>query len=295
MTNGIRRNLLGTDSASILDQLLRGVKQDRSTGEKGGLLDPTSLSGTRPGSNGLLGLLNELERAFPPPSTQNALAAVFAPRPLPTMPAPFPAPQPVRRKVFFSFHYDDVCRTVQVRQSWRFRPGWSNPSDNFYDKSLWEASRTENEQYLKGLIRRAMTGSTVTCVLAGSETWNRPYVRYEIAHSLFKRSGLFTIHIHNVRHPRKGMSAQGPDPLGFMGLVLRENGTGRVVEWVDGKWQYFELMKMPVPWPKWLPKPSVGWVHPLNLGTTAFDYVLDDGHANLPRWAQTAAEAAGRR
>jgi hypothetical protein len=197
--------------------------------------------------------------------------------------------------VFFSFHYEDVCRTVQVRQSWRFRRGWNPPSENFYDKSLWESARTGNEKYLKNMIQRAMAGSTVTCVLAGSETWERPYVRFEIAHSLVIGNGLLTVFIHNVRHPQKGASRPGHNPLSCMGLELQTDGKGRVVEWLNGGWHHFNLMKAPVPWPRWLPKPAVGRLNALSVGAAVYDYVVNEGYVNLPQWAQYAADAAARR
>ncbi len=153
---------------------------------------------------------------------------------------------------------------------------------------------SEGEEALKRLIRRGMGNSSVTCVLAGTWTWSRPFVRYEIAHCLFRKSGLLAVFIHNVRHPQKGTSAPGYDPLAFMGLELREDGMGRVCELVDGQWRPFELMKQLVPWPQWLPKPSVGFLYPLSVGTSSYDYVLDDGHQNLPAWAQSAALRAGR-
>jgi hypothetical protein len=294
MTDGVRRNFLGSDYQSLLDALQRELTPPSTNNALADFLGRTGPLGPARPSGGLGGIFG-LAGALAPPPQRNALADIFGTHPLPTIPAPSPSPTPTRRKVFFSFHYDDVCRTVQVRNAWRFRRGWSQPSDNFYDKSLWEKSRTENEEHLKRIIRRAMAGSTVTCVLAGSETWDRPYVRFEIAHSLFIKNGLFTVFIHDVRHPQKGTSWPGHNPLACMGLLLREDGKGRVVELVGSCWQYFELMKMPVPWPQWLSKPSVGRLYPLSHGATGYDYVRDNGYENLPQWAQAAADAAGRR
>lgn len=293
MTDGVRRNFLGGNYNALLSALERELTPPTGNRALADLLGRSGPLGT-PRSPGGLGGAFGLSGALAPPSQRSALGDIFGTHPLPKLPAPSLTPVPVRRKVFFSFHYDDVCRTVQVRQSWRFRRGWAQPSDNFYDKSLWEKSRTESEAYLKGIIRRAMAGSTVTCVLAGSETWDRPYVRFEIAHSLFIKNGLFTVHVHDVQHPQKGTSWPGHNPLTCMGLLLREDGKGRVVELVGGTWQYFELMTMPVTWPRWLPKPSVGRLFALSDGAAAYDYVRDNGYENLPYWAQLAADAAGR-
>jgi hypothetical protein len=273
----IRRNAISSASPSenFLNDLLRG------------------LGAPPPRENALANLFRSLGTV--PPNT-NGVGGIFGlAGALQPQPRTSPAPAPIRRKVFFSFHYDDVCRTVQVRNAWRFRPGWSSPSYNFYDESLWEKSRSESEESLKRLIRRGMAGSSVTCILAGTETWLRPYVRYEIAHSLLLKNGLFTVFIHNVRHPQKGIAAPGYDPLSFMGLELRPDGKGRVCERIGDQWYHFDLMKMPVSWPRWLPRPSVGYLHALSFGTQSYDYVLDDGHKNLPLWAQAAATAAGKR
>lgn len=286
--NGFRRNFLGSDYNSLLDALQRQTTPPLQPnilpeifGQPGRL--PAQPTG---GLDSLFGLAEALVK---PPPRRNALQDVFGAQPLPTLPAE------VRRKLFFSFHYDDVRRTVQVRQSWRFRSGWSRPSDNFYDKSLWEKSRSENEAHLKSMIRRSMAGSTATCVLAGSNTSDRRYVRFEIAHSLFIKNGLFTVHIHNVRDPHTGTSWPGSNPLSCMGLLLREDGKGQVVELVNGAWRYFDLMTMPVSWPKWMPKPTIGYLYPLDIAAPAYDYVGNNGYENLPLWAQAAADAAGRR
>jgi hypothetical protein len=48
------------------------------------------------------------------------------------------------------------------------------------------------------------------------------------------------------------------------------------------------------PWPKWLPKPERGYVMPLDQGALAYDWINDDGRANLITWAHAAALAAGK-
>lgn len=253
-----------------------------------------------------------LRAAAPPP--QNALAGLLSPSPCSPLPAPnafpfgipptaIPRPNPaptatpaVRRKVFFSFHYEgDIRRSCIVRKSYIFRPGSKPPSASFYDGSLWEKSQREGGGSLKRLIRQGMAETSVTAVLAGTDTWWRPWVRFEIAHSLFRGNGLFTCFIHNVRDPQDGLAAPGRNPLAFIGLQLRADGRGNVCELIGNEWRLFELMKRPVPWPAWMNKPSVGRLHPLGDFAPAYDYHFDDGYNNLAHWAQEAARKAGRR
>lgn len=240
--------------------------------------------------------LQSLTDALNQPSTSAVRPSdVFRPI-VPQSASPLPSVAAVRRGVFFSFHFEeDIRRSCIVRNSYRFRPGRKLPSSNFYDRSLWERSKREGVESLKRLIREGMVGSSVTCVLAGTQTWARPWVRFEIAHSLRVGNGLFTCSIHNVNDPHYGSAAAGYDPLAFMGLQLRQDGRGNVVEWVDGEWWPFELMKAPVKWPIWMAKPSVGRLFPLADFARRYDYQLDDGYNNLAQWAQQAAGAAGRR
>lgn len=260
----------------------------------------------QPATNFLAEIAKALE-AVPPPQVNSGLSALFAPTSPPPRPnalgglfglrSPAPVPQPaapqIRRKIFFSFHFDeDIRRSCVVRQSYRFRPGRKLPTANFYDRSLWESSKREGEESLKRLIREGMAGSSVTCVLAGTYTWQRPWVRYEIARSLVCRNGLFTVFIHNVKDPQHGFGQSGYDPLEFMGLELRPDGRGNICERVGNEWLYFDMHKAPVFWPRWLPKPDVGRLIPISRGTRSYDYHFDDGYNGLAAWAQLAAHDA---
>lgn len=223
----------------------------------------------------------------------SAYSATIAPATIPALPAPPPA---VRRKVFFSFHFEeDILRASIIRNSWRLRPGRKPSTSNFYDKSLWESSKREGADSLKQLIRKGMAGSSVTCVLAGTHTWERPWVRFEIAHSLWIGNGLFGACVHNVNDANVGPSKPGLNPFDHMSLDLRSDDRGDVYENIGGRWVKFDLMRWPVRWPRWLAKPRSGYLQPLSVGAPMYDYALDDGYNNLCHWAQRAANAAGRK
>ena len=121
---------------------------------------------------------NALASLFEPLPT-NSLAALgsLAPAPAPRLPAAppvyRPAPQAKTRSAFFSFHYDDVHRTVIVRNAWRFI---DEKHHNFRDSSIWEKSKTEDPETVKRIIRAGVEGTSVICVLVGSETYSRRFV-----------------------------------------------------------------------------------------------------------------------
>jgi hypothetical protein len=266
-----------------------------STGLGAGLL---ALYNAEPHVSGLGAGARELTDPTP-----NALGSLFGLRPRGGLfapflePAPAPPPQPapeVRRYVFFSFHFDDHMRANIVRNSWRIRRRGDPPCANFHDRSVWEEFQRKDPKALRGYIIRGMRNSSTTCVLAGTETWTRPWVRFEIAHSLRRGNGLFVTRIHNLRHGNAGPAPAGENPLACMALALRTDGRADIYEWTNAGWQKFELMAAPVEWPRWLLKPAPGYLRQLSAGAPDYDYVLGDGYNNLPAWAQQAAHAAGR-
>ena len=95
------------------------------------------------------------------------------------------AATPRKRRVFFSFHHkQDIWRVNQIRNSWRYRHESEREAEGFYDGSIWERSKGEGDESLKALIREGIKNTSVTCVLAGTYTYQRRWVRYEIARSI---------------------------------------------------------------------------------------------------------------
>ncbi len=117
------------------------------------------------------------------------------------------------RRTFFSFHYEpDVWRAWNVRNSWVVRDT-EQKSRGFFDSSVFEASKRESDETLKRFLREGLENTSVTCVLAGANTWSRRWVRYEIARSVVKGNGLLTVAIHGVRNKKQEFGEKGADPL----------------------------------------------------------------------------------
>lgn len=228
------------------------------------------------------------------PPVQNALTGYG----IPVNATPTPAALPdTRRKTFFSFHFEDSFRVNQVRKSGLIRPkrGGRMPVW-WHDSSIYEKSKRTDDASLRRLILDGLYSTSVTCVLAGEETWEREWVRFEIASSVKRGNGLLTVYIHNLQCPNNGFGNPGQNPLDFMGVYISDDGKAYLCEkdWRD-QWVQYDKIKTPVTWPKYLPKPSVrNWAQPLSAGTCAYDYDYQDGYNNLSIWVQDAAVAAGR-
>lgn len=215
------------------------------------------------------------------------------------------APAVTKRKGFFSFHYDDIMRVNNVRNAWKLAHPDREMKRNFYDRSLWETTKRTNPDGLKNLIRRGMEHSSAVCVMVGSGTYLRPWVRYEIARAVVDNRGLLAVHINNLTHvQRRTVDALGPNPLDFMGVYQTEGGVFRLCEknWVQDQWtgryswqwQTFGLHRGSVALPKYLAVPAINQAVALSSGTSSYDYVYDLGKDNLGHWIDAAARQVGR-
>lgn len=197
------------------------------------------------------------------------------------------------RRTFFSFHYKpDVWRAYNVRNCWLLKSN-ENP-DGFFDSSVFEASKRENDESLKRFLRDGLKNSSVTCVLAGAETWSRRWVRYEIAQSVLKGNGLLTVDIHTVENNDKKTCAKGADPLAQIGLY-RANGQIYFAEWSNGKWIKYNDYSLAIPESTvWFKAPTTTNVEQLSKHYLRYDFGSQNGRDNLAGWIETAAGLAGR-
>jgi hypothetical protein len=133
-------------------------------------------------------------------------------------------------------------------------------------------------------------------VLAGTTTFSRRWVRYEIARSVLRGNGLITVYIDGLECPNEGYAQPGPNPLDHMGLYMKRDGTFRFCERnEDGDWwPYDDFTGAVMRWPKFLPKPTVANKPiALSMGADQHDY-CGDGYQNLSAWIQAAAVKAGK-
>lgn len=198
------------------------------------------------------------------------------------------------RRTFFSFHYEpDVWRAWNVRNSWVAFPG-DQQGVGFFDNSVFEASKKESADALKTFLRKGLENTSVTCVLAGQDTWTRRWVRYEIARSILKGNGLLTVHIHGVKNRYGLYGAKGANPLDAMGLYRTDSGIF-LAEWENSKWKQYGDYKRAIPSRDlWFEAPSTASVVTLSTHCLTYDFTKQNGRRNIAGWIETAAGLAGR-
>ncbi len=213
---------------------------------------------------------------------------------------------PVKRRAFFSFHFDDIMRVNVVRNAWRIT---YPDTHSFTDSSLWESRQLEGEEALKGLIRDGVKQTSAVCVLIGSETWLRQWVRYEIARAIIDGRGLLGVHLNSIKHHKtltphtRGtnpleMLAVGKMQTGFLSIPVYDLFEKVAVRTATGsyiwEWHRYSKYSNSVDLPPWLRDCQPGYVTPLSECAPVYDYIADDGHRNIGTWIDQAAQRVGR-
>ncbi len=121
-----------------------------------------------------------------------------------------------KRQIFYSFHFDnDVMRVQQVRNMGVVEGNAAvSPND-------WETIKKSNASVEKW-IDDNMKGTSCVIVLIGSDTYRRPWVKYEIKKAWESGKGLLGLHIHNLKCPNSGFGTKGKSP--FDDITFRRSG-----------------------------------------------------------------------
>jgi hypothetical protein len=194
------------------------------------------------------------------------------------------------KRTFFSFHYQDVIdfRANVVRQH-------KTTKDNhagYFDASIWEKAKRTSPLALKRLINSELAGTSVTCVLIGSETYQRPWVKYEIFRSIYKCNKLIGIHINKIACKNGKTKTQGNNPFDFLGVKFNADGSRYAfVEKKGSTWYYWEEIDSTRffandYFDRNYAKRNAGKVNPLSNFFSTYDWVDHDGYNKFDKWLE---------
>lgn len=204
-------------------------------------------------------------------------------------------PASTKRKVYFAFHYNDIMRVNNVRNVWKIDHPDSVLNRSFYDSSLWESKKLQGDDAVKNLIRQGVGYTSVVCVLVGTETWGRRWVRYEIARSVIDGRGLLAVHINSLKHHSTLQTDPlGVNPISRMGIAKKDNGNCYLCEKIGDSWKWYADYTDAVKIPAYLTAPAEGYVRLISEGTSEYDFVDRAGHKNIGAWIDMAAQKVGR-
>jgi hypothetical protein len=192
------------------------------------------------------------------------------------------------RRVFFSFDYLDVAdfRANVVRKHGLTK--LDRRTAGFFDASLWEATKRQGDLAVKRLINSAMNGTSVTCVLIGSETYQRRWVRYEIIRSLKKGSRIIGIHINSIPGKDSRTKEFGPNPLSYLGITFSDSGlTVSAYEFVNEQWLPYTEVDGRASWRVAKPRNcNKGQGFQLSDWFPTYDWVAEKGYDNFSDWVR---------
>ena len=157
------------------------------------------------------------------------------------------------RRVYFSFHYaNDINRSMIVRNSWVTQ---GKEAAGFFDKAEFEKIKKTGDKAVHRWINSQLNGTSVTVVLIGRETLNRPFVQYEICESINRGNAIIGVYIHNI----KDMLTRKTSIKGNAHTIIGTDENETSV--------YFD-----------------------EICDGLYDYVLDNGYKNLGTWIENAAK-----
>lgn len=187
------------------------------------------------------------------------------------------------RRVFFSFHYQDVIdfRANVVRNH-------NVTKDNnagYFDASIWEESRKQGDIALKRLINGGLDNTSVTVVLIGSSTCIRRWVRYEIIKSIECGNKVIGIHINGIPDKNRQTKPYGNNPFDYLSLAISENGKRATPrEWNGTEWRdYNDLGAFEI---NELPLELRGQVKQLSYWFPVYDWIGGKGFENFGTWVE---------
>lgn len=191
------------------------------------------------------------------------------------------------KRVFFSFHYEDVktFRANVIRNHGVTKQ--SGQDAGFFDASIWEEAKRHGDLSVKRLINTSLEYTSVTCALIGTDTWRRRWVRYEILKSYDKGNTLFGIHINSVKDKNQNVFSQGRNIFNYLGFIISADGSTLTYYEHDGSdWKIFAD----------LPNKTItnidrqNWGKGFNLSNwvQVYDWTNDNGYNNFPTWVENA-------
>ena len=188
------------------------------------------------------------------------------------------------RRVFFSFHYQDVIdfRANVVRKHWLTKP--DRKAAGFFDASIWEDAKKTSSIALKRLINGEVQNTTVTVVLIGSETYLRRWVRYEIIKSMWKGNHIFGVHVNGIKGKDGRVKASGPNPFDYLGYQYSNDGKKLYpYESKNRKWVQYRDYD-PYPLENAVAQSKRGKFFRLSSSRPVYDWITDDGYNKFSTW-----------
>jgi hypothetical protein len=195
-------------------------------------------------------------------------------------------------RVFFCFDHEDVSdqRVDLVRQHWLSKD--DREDTGIFDGRNLQGFTLSGNAAVKRLIDGNLEHTLATCVLIGTNTWARRWVRYAIVESIQRGNRVVAVHINGIPDRSRRTKPAGRNPLEHLAFSFAADGTSlKVMQYSSGDWVSFPDNKG---WP--LSKPASGQRRGKSLQLSSlyrtYDWIADNGAENLEVWVGARAAVA---
>ena len=162
------------------------------------------------------------------------------------------------RNVFYSFQYSkDINRVMVVRNRWVTQGGQT--ISGVIDRADFEKIKKLGDKVVHKWIDGQIKGISVTIILIGADTLNRPFVQYEICESIKRGNVIIGLYIHGIKDMSNGLTSYYCNPHTIIGYYS------------DKSPAYFD-----------------------KVCDAIYDYNSENGYSNLGNWVEKAAKAKGK-
>jgi MTH538 TIR-like domain (DUF1863) len=127
-------------------------------------------------------------------------------------------------------------------------------ASGFFDSAEWEEVKKKTDTAIEAWIDGQLKGTSVTVMLIGADSAGKKWINYEITSSHKKGNGMLGIYIHGIKDKNGNTTTKGKNP--FDNFKFEKAGS---------------VVTYPV-----------------------YDWVVDNGYANMGNWIEKAAKAAGK-
>ncbi|NJL02918.1 MAG: TIR domain-containing protein [Spirulinaceae cyanobacterium RM2_2_10] len=190
------------------------------------------------------------------------------------------------KRVFFSFHYQDALdfRASVVRNHWLNNP--ESQAAGFFEAPAWTATEPQDLARAKQLSDQALAGTSSTCVLIGTQTYQQPQVRYEIMRSIKNGNPVSGIHINSLKGRNGNTKSRGKNPFKYLGIEFSGSGYRAMLwELIDDRWQRYNELDRSFSYICQRVKPEQrGKFLELAALVPVRDWMVNAGYKNLAKW-----------
>lgn len=122
-------------------------------------------------------------------------------------------------------------------------------------------------------------------MLIGSETYSRPWVRYELLKSFVRGNSLLGIHVNSIKDQNSQTKSLGPNSLAFVSVTFSEDGqTGTLWEHRGGQWVKYTEIDGSADYSTNVAAQYRGQGYNFSKFHPAYDWVAANGFQNFPTW-----------